>query len=324
MKIAAKKKMYLTDKPIEANLKDYKITYIGDLLKAKKIKGVILSGGLGTRLFPLTFVTSKQLLPVYDKPMIYYPLSILMMAGIRDVMIVSTSQDLHRFQRLFEDGKHLGMNISYGVQEEPQGIAHALLVAEGFVGNDHVALVLGDNIFYAETLEKTLHKMRIPQQGATVFAYEVNKPERYGVIAFDENEKPIQIVEKPKQPPSNFAVTGLYFYDSQVMDICHNLKPSHRGELEITDVNNAYLEKGELNVIKLGRGSAWFDSGTFEDLHKASSYVQIIQETHNIKIACIEEVAYTHGYINKEQLKLLADLQSKSSYGQHLSRLLES
>jgi glucose-1-phosphate thymidylyltransferase len=289
----------------------------------KCLKGVILSGGSGTRLLPLTLVTSKQLLPVYDKPMIYYPLAILMMAGIRDVMIVSTSQDLYRFQRLFEDGSHLGLKISYGVQEEPKGIAHALLVAEEFVGNDHVALVLGDNIFYAETLHKTLAKMSHPESGATIFGYEVHSPERYGVLRLDEAGKPIEILEKPKHPPSNFAVTGLYFYDDQVMEICRNLKPSGRGELEITDVNNVYLKKGELGVVKLGRGSAWFDSGTFEDLQKASTYVQIIQETHNIKIACIEEIAFNKGYISKEQLKKLADLQKKSSYGEYLSRILD-
>ncbi len=292
-------------------------------MKKKGLKGVILSGGRATRLLPSTLVTSKQLLPVYDKPMIYYPLSILMMAGIRDVMIVSTSQDLYRFQRLFEDGSHLGLRISYGVQEEPQGIAHALLVAEGFVGDDNVSLVLGDNIFYAETLEATLNKMSTPELGATVFGYEVHRPERYGVFRFDENGKPIEILEKPKNPPSNYAVTGLYFYDHKVMEICHGLKPSHRGELEITDVNNAYLALGELSVIKLGRGSAWFDSGTFEDLHKASTYVKIIQETHNIKIACIEEIAFNRGYINRDQLKALADLQKKSSYGEYLYRLLE-
>jgi glucose-1-phosphate thymidylyltransferase len=287
------------------------------------MKGVILSGGRATRLMPSTFVTSKQLLPVYDKPMIYYPLSILMMAGIRDIMIVSTSQDLYRFQKLFEDGSHLGLNISYGVQEEPQGIAHALLVAEGFVADDHVSLVLGDNIFYAETLEKTLLKMGNLDPGATVFGYEVHSPERYGVISFDSSGKPKEIIEKPKKAPSNYAVTGLYFYDNQVMDICHNLKPSHRGELEITDVNNVYLERGELNVIKLGRGSAWFDSGTFEDLYKASSYVKIIQETHNIKIACIEEIAYLKGYITKADLKRLADLHNKSSYGEYLHELVQ-
>ena len=293
-------------------------------MKKKGLKGVILSGGRATRLFPATFVTSKQLLPVYDKPMIYYPLSILMMAGIRDIMIVSSSQDLYRFQRLFEDGSHLGLRISYGVQEEPQGIAHALLVAEGFVGDDHVSLVLGDNIFYAETLEETLNKMSNPEPGATVFGYEVHRPERYGVLRFDEKGNPIEILEKPKHPPSNYAVTGLYFYDHKVMEICRKLAPSHRGELEITDVNNAYLALQELSVVKLGRGSAWFDSGTFEDLHKASSYVQILQETHNIKIACIEEIAYNRGYIDKAQLKHLADLHKKSSYGDYLYRLLEN
>lgn len=293
-------------------------------MKKKGLKGVILSGGRATRLLPSTFVTSKQLLPVYDKPMIYYPLSVLMMAGIRDVMIVSTSQDLHRFQRLFEDGKHLGLNISYGVQEEPQGIAHALLVAEEFVANDRVALVLGDNIFYGERLEETLKKMGHQESGATVFGYEVHRPERYGVIRFNEKGEPTEILEKPKNPPSNYVVTGLYFYDHKVMDIARGLKPSHRGELEITDVNNAYLAKGELSVVKLGRGSAWFDSGTFEDLHKASTYVQIVQETHNIKIACIEEIAYNRGYIDRKQLKTLADLHKKSSYGEYLHRLLET
>ena len=287
------------------------------------MKGVILSGGRATRLLPCTVVTSKQLLPVYDKPMIYYPLSILMMAGIRDVMIVSTSQDLKRFQALFDDGSHLGLRISYGVQEEPQGIAHALLVAEGFVAQDPVALVLGDNIFYAERLEETLQKMSHADLGATVFGYEVHNPERYGVIRFNEKGEPIEIIEKPKVPPSNYAVTGLYFYDHKVMDIARNLKPSHRGELEITDVNNAYLARGELKVVKLGRGSAWFDSGTFEDLYKASTYVKIIQETHNIKIACIEEVAYNKGYIDRAQLKKLADINKKSSYGDYLYRLLD-
>jgi len=288
----------------------------------KKLKGVILSGGKATRLLPCTIVTSKQLLPVYDKPMIYYPLSILMMAGIRDVMIVSTSQDLKRFQDLFKDGSHLGMNISYGVQEEPQGIAHALLVAEGFVAGDPVALVLGDNIFYAERLEETLRKMSHLDNGATVFGYEVHSPERYGVIRFNDKGEPVEILEKPKNPPSNYAVTGLYFYDHKVMEIARNLKPSNRGELEITDVNNAYLSRGELHVVKLGRGSAWFDSGTFEDLHKASTYVQIVQETHNIKIACIEEIAYNRGYIDAAQLKKLADLYKKSSYGEYLHRLI--
>lgn len=285
-------------------------------------KGVILSGGKGTRLYPCTNVTSKQLLPVYDKPMIYYPLSVLMMAGIRDIMIVSTSHDLYRFQSLFEDGSRLGIKISYGVQEIPRGIADAFLVAEGFIAGDDVALVLGDNIFYGSQLEEVLSSTQTPRVGATIFGYEVNEPQRYGVIRFGTDGRPAEIIEKPKNPPSNFAVTGLYFYDNQVIEIAKNLKPSGRGELEITDVNNAYLQRGQLEAIRLGKGFAWFDSGTFDDLHKAATYVQILQQTHNTKIGCIEEIAYQMGYIDAQQLKKIAEQYKSSEYGSYLMKLL--
>lgn len=286
-------------------------------------KGVILSGGRGARLYPCTNVTSKQLLPVYDKPMIYYPLSVLMMARITEIMIVSTSHDLYRFQALFGDGSHLGVKISYGVQEVPRGIADAFLVAEDFIAGDNVALVLGDNIFYGSQLEEVLMSSKIPRTGATIFGYEVNEPKRYGVIRFGKDGRPAEIIEKPQSPPSNYAVTGLYFYDNQVIEIAKKLTPSARGELEITDVNNAYLAKGQLDVIKLGKGFAWFDSGTFEDLHKVATYVQILQETHSTKIGCIEEIAYQMGYIDKEQLRTLAHKYKSSEYGSYLLKLLD-
>jgi glucose-1-phosphate thymidylyltransferase len=285
-------------------------------------KGVILSGGRGKRLHPLTLVTSKQLLAVYDKPMIYYPLSVLMMAGITEIMIVSSSHDLYRFQSLFEDGSSLGIKMSYGVQEIPLGIAHAFLVAEGFIGDDNVALILGDNIYYGQQLEEMLKNMEIPNEGATIFAYQVSHPEKYGVVKFDHAGNVEEILEKPKDPPSNFAVTGLYFYDNQVIEIAKQLTPSARGEMEITDVNNAYLRKKQLHIEKLGKGFAWFDSGTFEDLHRASTYVQILQENHNTKIGCIEEVAYRMGYIDAKQLLKLADAYDKSDYGDYLRSLL--
>lgn len=254
--------------------------------------------------------------------MIYYPLAVLMMAGIKEIMIVSSSHDLYRFQTLFEDGSHLGLKMHYGVQEEPKGIAHALLVAESFIDGDDVALVLGDNIFYGETLEKILDEAKVSKKGATIFGYEVNHPSRYGVVRFNERGEPVEILEKPKDPPSNYAVTGLYFYDNKVMDIARNLKPSGRGELEITDVNNIYMWNNDLDVVKLGRGFAWFDSGTFEDLHKASTYVQILQDMHNIKIACIEEIAYKMGNIDRAQMEKLADMHKKSTYGEYLYGLL--
>lgn len=286
-------------------------------------KGVILSGGRGTRLQPLTYVTSKQLLPVFDKPMIYYPLSVLMMAGIQEIMIVSSSHDLYRFQSLFGDGSALGIKMSYGVQEIPLGIAHAFLVAEGFIGDDNVALVLGDNIYYGQQLDEVLNNKQLPERGATIFGYHVKHPEKYGVIRFDENDNPVEILEKPKNPPSQIAVTGLYFYDNQVIEIAKGLKPSQRGEMEITDVNNVYLNKGELHVVRLGKGFAWFDSGTFDDLHKASTYVQIVQENHNTKVGCIEEVAYQKGWIDNDQLLRLAEAHQKSEYGVYLRSLMK-
>lgn len=288
-----------------------------------KRKGVILAGGKGSRLYPCTNVTSKQLLPVFDKPMIYYPLSVLMLAGIKDIMIVSSAQDLYRFQTLFEDGSQLGIKISYGVQEHPRGIADAFLVAEAFIGGDNVALVLGDNIFYGYELREVLKSTKISNSGATIFGYEVTRPERYGVLRFDHENRPIEILEKPKSPPSNYAVTGLYFYDNQVIEIAKTLKPSHRGELEITDVNNIYLKMGKLDAILFGPGFAWFDSGTFEDLHKAATYVQILQETHNNMIGCIEEIAYQMGYINSEELTRVALKYKSSDYGLYLQKLLK-
>lgn len=285
-------------------------------------RGVILCGGKGSRLLPLTHVTSKTLLPVYDKPMIYYPLSILMMAGIKEVMIIATSHDLYRFQTLFEDGSHLGMRITYGIQEIPKGIADAFLVAEAFLAGGNVALVLGDNIFSGTQIEDALMSAASAKEGATVFGYEVAHPERYGVMEFDDEGKVIDVIEKPKDPPSAYAVPGLYFYDGQVMEITKQLRPSNRGELEITDVNKAYIRKGMLDVIKLGRGNAWFDAGKFEDLHKASTYVQILQKMHNVKIACIEEVAYRKGFIDQKQLEILAKAHSASEYGEYLFSLI--
>ncbi len=284
-------------------------------------KGVILSGGKGTRLLPLTHVTSKQLLPVYDKPMIYYPLSTLMMAGIREIMIISSSYDLYRFQALFEDGSHLGIKITYGVQEIPRGIADAFLVAEAFIGQDPVALILGDNIFCGSQIEEAILPENIVEEGATIFAYEVSHPEKYGVLKFNEEERVVDLVEKPVHPPSSFAVPGLYFYDSSVMEKAKQLSFSDRGELEITDVNRAFIRRGKMNVVKLGRGSAWFDAGSFEDLHKASTYIQIIQRMHNIKIGCIEEIAFLKRFIDQNQLEVLAKNHEGSEYGAYLYSL---
>ena len=284
-------------------------------------KGVILSGGKGTRLLPLTKVTSKQLLPIFDKPMIYYPLSTLMMAGIREVMIISTSHDLYRFETLFEDGSHLGMKITYGIQEVPLGIADAFLVAETFIAGDDVALILGDNVFCGKQVEEAIKPENIPSEGATIFGYEVARPEKYGVLQFDEQGRAVDVIEKPKDPPSSFAVPGLYFYDRSVMEITKQLKPSDRGELEVTDINRAYMRKGKMNVIKLEQGSAWFDAGSFEDLHKASTYVSIIQKIHNAKIACIEETAYRMGFINRKQLINLAREYEGSEYWDYLAAL---
>jgi glucose-1-phosphate thymidylyltransferase len=287
------------------------------------MKGIILAGGSGTRLYPNTISTSKQLLPIYDKPMIYYPLSVLMLCGIQDIMIISTSEDLPRFQRLFQDGSFLGIRLSYRVQPKPEGIAQAFILAEEFIEQESVALILGDNIFYGDQLEKFLQESSSHKVGGRIFGYHVQNPSRYGVIDFDENFKVKKVVEKPKDPPSNYAITGLYFYDSSVVSIAKRLKPSHRGELEITDVNQAYLDKGELIVKIFDRGFAWLDTGTHDALHKASSFVQTIQERQGIQIACIEEIAFSKGWISQNQFEKIALSYPQSEYGAYLRQILE-
>jgi glucose-1-phosphate thymidylyltransferase len=286
------------------------------------MKGIILAGGSGTRLHPLTLAMSKQMMPVYDKPMIYYPLSCLMMAGIKDILIISTPHDLPNFERLLGDGNSLGCNFSYKVQEQPNGLAQAFVIGEEFIGNDKVALILGDNIFYGSGLAELLQSNNNPN-GGVVYAYHVADPERYGVVEFDEKLNAITIEEKPTNPKSNFAVPGLYFYDNSVVEIAKNIKPSPRGEYEITDVNKVYLEQGKLKVSILNRGTAWLDTGTFASLMQAGQFVQVIEERQNLKIGCIEEVAYRMGYINKDQLKKLAEPLVKSGYGQYLMRISE-
>lgn len=286
------------------------------------MKGIILAGGSGTRLHPLTLAVSKQLMPVYDKPMIYYPLSVLMMAGVSEILIISTPHDLPNFERLLGDGKSLGCKFSYAVQEVPNGLAQAFVIGEKFIGNDKVALILGDNIFYGAGLGRLLQQHQNPD-GGVVFAYHVSDPERYGVVEFDKEGKVISIEEKPKQPKSNYAVPGLYFYDNNVINIAKNLKPSARGEYEITDVNKEYLKQGKLKVGILDRGTAWLDTGTFASLNQASQFVQVIEERQGLRIGCIEEVAYRMNYINKEQLKKLAEPLLKSGYGDYLMKLAE-
>lgn len=282
------------------------------------MKGIILAGGSGTRLYPITRVVSKQLLPIYDKPMIYYPLSVLMLAGIREVLIISTPTDLPRFEEMLGDGKSLGMSLSYKVQPRPEGLAQAFLLGKEFIGNDTVCLVLGDNIFYGQGLASVLQRCAKLTEGGIVFGYKVRDPKRYGVVEFDAEKNVISIEEKPEQPKSKFAVTGLYFYDNDVVSVAEGLTPSPRGELEITDLNNVYLQRGKLKVEFLGRGYAWLDTGTHESLLHASSFVQAIQERQGVLVACLEEIAYRMGYIDAEQVAVLAKDMLKNAYGQYL------
>lgn len=286
------------------------------------MKGIILAGGSGTRLHPLTLAVSKQLMPVYDKPMIYYPLSILMLAGIKEVLIISTPDDLPNFEKLLGDGSRLGCKFSYAVQEQPNGLAQAFVIGEEFIGADSAALILGDNIFYGDGLSQQLQQLKEPD-GGVVFAYQVSDPERYGVVEFDDSNQVISIEEKPADPKSNYAVPGLYFYDNSVIEIAKNIKPSARGEYEITDVNKEYLKRGKLKVGVLSRGTAWLDTGTFHSLMQAGQFVQVIEERQGLKIGCIEEVAYRMKFINASQLREIAAPLIKSGYGQYLLRMLE-
>lgn len=290
------------------------------------MKGIVLAGGSGTRLYPITMGVSKQLLPIYDKPMIYYPLSVLMLAGIRDILIITTEEDLGGFQRLLKDGSQFGINLSYKIQPSPDGLAQAFIIGKDFIGTDDVCLVLGDNIYYGQgftpKLRDAVQKAQ-EGQGATVFGYQVKDPERFGVVEFDEHMKAISIEEKPQKPKSNFAVTGLYFYDNRVIRIAKNVKPSHRGELEITCVNNAYLELKELNVELLGRGFAWLDTGTHESLLEAAQFVETIEKRQGYKVACLEEIAFNQGWLSKEQVMEVSQLMSKNSYGQYLVSVAE-
>lgn len=287
---------------------------------SNKMKGIILAGGSGTRLYPLTISVSKQLMPVYDKPMIYYPLSTLMLAGVKEILIITTPQDNHAFRRLLGDGSQIGCQLSYAVQPNPEGLAQAFIIGEEFIGEDAVALILGDNLFYGAYLPELL-RSKTQIKGGFVFAYSVSEPERYGVVEFDENGKVISIEEKPENPKSAYAVPGLYFYDNRVVEFAKSLKPSKRGELEITDINKKYIEKGELQVGVLGRGIAWLDTGTFDSLHQATEFVRIIEKRQGLKVSCIEEIAYKYGYISREQLLESAEKYGKSQYGSYLRKI---